>query len=131
MHDLEFDLPNTPGALATLGKAMFRAGISFEGGGIFTRRDRAIAHYLFRDGAAAQRAAEAAGIPVVAMRAALVRKVREGVPGQLGLIARALADAGVNIIVQYSDHANQLILVCDQSEEAAKATLAWEVKPVH
>jgi hypothetical protein len=32
--------------------------------------------------------------------------LRQDVPGQLGKIARRMADAGVNIQVVYSDHAN-------------------------
>lgn len=67
MYDLEFDLANRPGALAALGEAMGRAGIPFDGGGVFQTGSRAIAHFLFRDGEAARRAAEAAGITVITM----------------------------------------------------------------
>ena len=43
-----------------------------------------------------------------------------------GAIARALAEAGVNILIQYSDHHNRLILICDRPEAAAEATRDWE-----
>ena len=56
MFDVEFDLANRPGALADLGEAMGRAGVSFEGGGVFTEGNRAVAHFLFKDGEAARRA---------------------------------------------------------------------------
>lgn len=125
MLDLEFDLANRPGTLAELGEAMGRAGIPFEGGGVFQTGSRAIAHFLFRDGEAARRAAEAAGITVIAMHRPLIRKLKQGTPGQLGALTRALADAGVNITTQYSDHHNRLILICDHPEAASQATMGW------
>lgn len=125
MFDLEFDLTNRPGALAELGEAMGRASIPFEGGGVFQHRSRAIAHFLFRDGEAARQAAEAAGITVIAMRRPLIRKLKQGTPGQLGALTRALADAGVDITTQYSDHHNRLILICNNPEAATQATMSW------
>ena len=125
MFDLEFHLDTAPGALARLGEAMGRAGVSFEGGGVFSGPDHAIAHFLFVDGEAARQAAEAAGIRVVAVRQPLIRRLKQGTPGQLGAIARALADAGVNIRVQYSDHHNRLVLLTDQEELAREATRDW------
>lgn len=125
MFDLEFDLAHRPGALADLGEAMGRAGLPFEGGGVFSREGRAVAHFLFEDGEAARAAAEAEGIPVVAIHRPLIRRLKQGTPGQLGAIARALADAGVNILVQYSDHHHRLVLICDDPEAAAEATREW------
>jgi hypothetical protein len=43
----------------------------------------------------------------------VVQRLRQDEPGQLGKISRRMAEAGVNIEVLYSDHANQLILVVD------------------
>lgn len=125
MFDLEFHLENRPGALAELGEAMGRAGVSFEGGGVFSHGGTSIAHFLFRDGEAAARAAKDAGIAVAMLRKPIIRKLKQGTPGQLGAISRALAEAGVNILVQYSDHYNQLVLVCDNEELAKKATTDW------
>ena len=48
---------------------------------------------------------------VVAVREVIVQKLEQGVPGQLGKLTRRMAEAGVNIEVLYSDHANQLVLV--------------------
>jgi hypothetical protein len=125
MDDVEFDLPNRPGALADLGEAMGQAGIAFEGGGVFCVGDRSAAHFLFADGEAARQAAEAAGISVVAVRKPLIRRLKQGTPGQLGAISRALGDAGVNIHAQYSDHHGRLILICDPADKAAAATAEW------
>ncbi|RWR31303.1 amino acid-binding ACT domain-containing protein [Sinirhodobacter populi] len=125
MFDLEFRLENRPGALAELGEAMGRAGVSFGGGGVFGHGDGAIAHFLFRDGEAAARAAAEAGIAVVAIRKPLIRRLKQGTPGQLGAISRALAGAGVNVLVQYSDHHNRLVLICDREDHARRATEEW------
>jgi len=125
MFDVEFRLANRAGALAELGEAMGAAGHSFEGGGVFTTDGVAHAHFLFRDGDAAAQAARNAGLDVVAVTPVLIRRLHQGVPGQLGAIARALADAGVTIRTQYSDHHNQLVLVTDDPDKAAAATKAW------
>lgn len=37
-----------------------------------------------------------------------------------------MADAGVNIEVQYSDHDNQLILVVDDIEKGRAVSEAWK-----
>jgi hypothetical protein len=49
----------------------------------------------------------------------------------LGAITRALADAGVNIEAQYSDHDHdhRLILVADDPRTAAAVTVAWADPP--
>lgn len=125
MYDLHMEFPNTPGALARFGQAMGGAGIPIEGGGVFADGERAVAHFLFRDGEAAKRAAEEGGITVIALRETLVRRLKQGTPGQLGAICAALTSVGVNIITQYSDHHNRLILVCDEMKKAAVATKAW------
>ena len=54
-----------------------------------------------------------------------MRHLQQEVPGQLGAIAYALAKAGVNIITQYSDHANRLILVVDDPAKADSVTSDW------
>lgn len=124
MLDLECDFTSHPCALAELGEAMGRADIPLEGGGVFTQGDRITAHFLFRDGLEAKRVGLSMGIRVVAMQRPLIRRLKQGTPGQLGAITRALADAGVSILTQYSDPNNQLILICDRPEPAAQATAA-------
>ena len=44
---------------------------------------------------------------------------------QLGAIARRMADAGVNIEVQYSDHDHQLVLVVDDLTAARAVADEW------
>jgi len=125
MKDLAIALDNRPGALAEMGDALGKAGVSVEGGGAWLGDGKAIAHFLFADGTAARKALEQAGIKVIAEREVLVQRLRQNVPGQLGKIARRMADAGVNIEVMYSDHDNQLILVVDDMEKGRAVSKAW------
>ena len=125
MFDIELILDPVPGELARFGRAMGAAGISLEGGGVFTVEGKAHAHFLVEDGDAARAAAEAAALTVVAVRKVLVRRLHQQQTGQLGAIAGALADAGINIVTQYSDHSNQLILVVDDPVRAAEVTAGW------
>lgn len=125
MKDLTIELENRPGALAEMGEALGRAGVSIEGGGVFVTGGTGVAHFLFEDGAAARGALEAAGIRVTAMRDVLIQKLRQGEPGQLGKLARRMAAAGVNIEVQYSDHDHRLILVVDDMAKGRSVSEEW------
>jgi hypothetical protein len=125
MQDLTIDLDDRPGALADMGEALGRAGVSVEGGGVFVSGGRGSAHFLFEDGAAARAALESAGIRVLAVRDVVTVRLRQAEPGQLGRIARRMADAGVNIEAQYSDHDHRLILVVDRPDAALRVAEAW------
>jgi hypothetical protein len=125
MKDLAIALENRPGALAEMGEALGRAGVSIEGGGACVVGDTGVAHFLFEDGAAARKALEAAGIRVLAEREVLVQRLKQAVPGQLGLLTRRMAEAGANIEVLYSDHDHQLILVVDNLALGRAVSDAW------
>jgi len=125
MKDLTIALENRPGALAEMGDALGRAGVSVEGGGAFVVSGDGVAHFLFEDGAAARRALEAAGIRVIEERDVVVQRLNQTEPGQLGKISRRMADAGVNIEVLYSDHDHQLILVVDDIAKGRAVSEAW------
>jgi hypothetical protein len=125
MKDLAIALDNRPGALAEMGDALGRAGVSIEGGGAFVVDGQGVAHFLFHDGTAARNALEAAGITVLAEREVLVQRLNQEQPGQLGKITRRMADAGVNIEVLYSDHDHQLILVVDDVAKGREVSERW------
>ena len=125
MKDLAIALENRPGTLAAMGEALGRAGVSVEGGGAFVVQGEGVAHFLFQDGSAARRALEAAGIRVLAEHDVVVLRLNQDEPGQLGKVARRMAEAGVNIEVVYSDHAHQLILVVDQQARAREVAEEW------
>lgn len=125
MFDIHVRLDDKPGELGRFGEAMGAAGISIEGGGVFTTGRNGQAHFLVENGEQARRAAEAAGLDVVAIREVLVRRLKQDEPGQLGAIGKRLGEAGINIITMYSDHANRLILVTDHSDRARAITEGW------
>jgi hypothetical protein len=125
MKDLAIALDHRPGALAEMGEALGKAGVSVEGGGAWVVGGKGVAHFLFKDGSAARKALEINGIKVLAEREVVVQRLKQAVPGQLGLLARRMGDAGINIEVMYSDHENQLILVVDDVEKARAVSKAW------
>ena len=109
MKDLTIILDNRPGALAEMGDALGRAGVSIEGGGAWLFNGEGVAHLLFEDGAAARSALESASIRVLEERDVLIQGLNQAEPGQLGKISRKIAEAGVNIEVLYSDHDHRLM----------------------
>jgi hypothetical protein len=125
MKDLAILLENRPGAIAEMGEALGRAGVSIEGGGAWVLDGQGIAHFLFADGSSARKALEAAGIRVLAEREVIVQRLKQAVPGQLGQLTRRMAEAGVNIEVLYSDHEHQLILVVDNLSHGREVSEAW------
>ena len=126
MQDVSILLDNRPGALADMGEAMGRAGVSIEGDGAWVVDGTGAAHFLFADGSAARDALEALGIRVLAVRDVVVQRLKQSVPGQLGQLTRRMADAGINIEALYSDHDNQLILVVDNLAKAREVSAMWE-----
>jgi hypothetical protein len=125
MKNLTIALENRPGALADVGDALGRAGVSVEGGGAFVINGQGVAHFLFQDGTAAREALKAVSIRVLEERDVLVQRLNQAEPGQLGKISRQMAEAGVNIEVLYSDHDNQLILVVDDIAAGRAVSEAW------
>ena len=125
MKDLEILLKNEPGSLALLGETLGKNKISLEGGGVFQNGSLSIAHFLVEDPEKAKDVLQAVGIKVLKINEVLIQKLRQDVPGQLGMFCRRLADAGINILVQYSDHANRLIVVVDDIEKGRKVSEDW------
>lgn len=125
MQDVAIVLNDRPGALAEMGEALDRAGISIEGGGAWVVGGSGAAHFLFADGIAAKTALEAAGLKVLEVRDVVVQRLKQAIPGQLGQLTRHMADAGINIEALYSDHDHQLVLVVDKPESARSVSEAW------
>jgi len=126
MYDLEVRLKNQPGSLARLGEILGKNGISLEGGGVFTLGKDSIGHFLVEDGNKAQSVLEKEEIEVLGIHPVLIQKLKQEVPGQLGLFCKKMGEAGVNILAQYSDHYNQLILVVDNMELGLKISDEWK-----
>jgi hypothetical protein len=125
MKDLTIALDNRPGALAAMGHALGRAGISVEGGGVWVVNGKAVAHFLFEDASPARSVLEGAGIQVLDERDVLIQRLNQTEPGQLGKLSLRMAEAGVNIEVLYSDHNHNLIMVVDNMEKGRAVSETW------
>jgi hypothetical protein len=125
MKDLEIHLENRPGALADMGEALGKAGISIEGGGAWVAGNNGVAHFLVEDATKARNVLTKVGIHVVAENEILMLRLKQDQSGQLGKITRLMHQAGVNIKVLYSDHNNQLILVVDDYAKGKAISSNW------
>lgn len=127
MYDIHIILDPTPGSLAALGKLLGSNGVGLEGGGVFSAPDGGHAHFLVEDGEKARRVLTDAGFIVKNVCRPLIRKLPQQRPGELGEIADAIAQSGIRILVQYSDHSNRLILLTEDNARAADVTRQWEI----
>jgi hypothetical protein len=121
--DLRIVVEDKPGGLATVGEALGGAGINIEGLCGVGLGDRGVIHVLVEDGAAARAALEAAGMAVDAESEPLVSDVSSstGTPGAVGQMARAIADAGVNLQAVYIATNNRAVAVTDDNDAARRA----------
>jgi hypothetical protein len=125
MQDIEIVLDNKPGTLALMGETLGKNKISLEGGGVFQNGNFSIAHFLVDEAERAKEELAKVQIEVVKINEVLIQKLRQDVPGQLGMFCRKMAEANVNILVQYSDHSNQLIVVVDNYEKGKQVSEEW------
>lgn len=125
MRDIEILLENKPGILALMGEVLGENKISLEGGGVFQNGDMSIAHFLVDDAEKAKEELAKVQIKVVKINDVIIQKLRQDVPGQLGMFCRKMADANINILTQYSDHSNQLIVVVDDYEKGKQVSEEW------
>lgn len=125
MKDLEIILENKPGTLALLGETLGKNKISLEGGGVFSNGEFSIAHFLVTEPERAKEALEKVQLKVVRINDVIIQKLRQDVPGQLGMFCKKMAAAGVNILTQYSNHDHQLIVVVDDFESGKKVSEEW------
>jgi hypothetical protein len=121
--DLRIMVEDRPGGLATVGEALGGAGINIEGLCGVGLGDRGVIHVLVEEGAAARAALEAAGVEVDAESEPLVNDVSAGAstPGTVGQMARAIADAGVNLRAIYIATNNRAVAVTDDNAKARAA----------
>jgi hypothetical protein len=107
-----------PGVAASIGEALGNAGVEIAG--LFGSGRFGEIHVLVDDAAAARTAIEGAGLQVGDEREALVVDA-EDKPGELGRVARRIADAGVNVIYVYVASNNRLVFVAEDVERARDA----------
>jgi hypothetical protein len=122
--DLTVSLEDRPGELAQLGEALGNAGVNIEGLCAATGGGLGVVHLLVEDAAGARAAIEAAGMKVEAEAEPIVADLSGDVdrPGTAGVMARKVADAGVNIQVIYTATRDRGVMVTSDNA-AARAAL--------
>jgi hypothetical protein len=115
-------LENRPGTLAQLGETLGKAGVNIEGGCAFPCEGEGVIHILVEDATAAKKSLQDAGIEVRGERPVLVTEIEDR-PGELGNLARRIANAGVNIDLFYLTADGQLVLGVDDLDQATQAIL--------
>jgi hypothetical protein len=118
--DLTVVLGNRPGTLAQLSETLGRAGINIEGACGYPREGEGLIHLLIEDAAAARKALQDAGMIVGEERPVLVVPVQDR-PGELGKLARRIADAGVNVDLLYLSRKGEVVLGVDNLDKARQA----------
>jgi len=124
MKDLTVSLEDRPGTLADLGEALGKAGINIEGMCAVASEGRSIIHLLVADAAAARTALEGVGIKVEGEADPLISELASDQvdrPGAIGAMARAMANAGVNIQVVYLATKNRAVAVTSDNAKARQA----------
>lgn len=121
--DLGVSVEDSPGGLADVGEALGNAGINIEGLCGVGLGDRGVIHLLVEDGPAARAALEGAGLTVESESQAIVSEIPGdvGTPGTMGRMARAVADAGVNMRAVYLATNNRAVAVTDDNDKARAA----------
>jgi hypothetical protein len=124
MKDLTVSLEDRPGELARMGETLGAAGINIEGMAAMSAEGRAIIHLLVVDAAATRVALEGTGIKVEGEADPLIAEFPADQidrPGSMGKMARAIADAGVNIQVVYLATKNRGVMVTSDNAKARAA----------
>ena len=116
--DLTITVDDSPGGLASVGEALGAAGINIEGLLGIGMEGRGIIHVCVQDGSAARTALEGAGIKVEGEAEAILGDAP--VPGAdqagtMGVMARQVANAGVNVRAVYAATNSRIVMVTDNN----------------
>jgi hypothetical protein len=100
-----------------VGEALCKAGVNIEGICGMTVEGKGIIHVLVQDAVKARRALEANHIHVSGELEVLGSEIEDR-PSVLGIIARRLANAGVNVHLAYLATSTRLVIGVDDLEKA-------------
>jgi hypothetical protein len=115
--DLTVHLQDEPGTLAAMGEALGAAHVNIEGICGFRCGDAGQVHILIENPDSARRALKSAGFKVEQVREVIVKDIVDR-PGELGGIARRLAEAGINLELLYLTASMKLVIGVDDTEKA-------------
>lgn len=122
--DLLIVIDDVPGEGARVGEALGEAGINIEGLCAYGTGGRSSAHILVDDVTGARAALERAGVTVEAETDVLVSPALSepdiDTPGRFGAMARALAEAGINISLVYVASRNRVVLATSDNQRATQ-----------
>jgi hypothetical protein len=118
--DLTVVLEDRPGTLAGAAEALGKAGVNIEGSCGFPCQGEGIWHVLVEDASGARVALEDAGYEVRAERDVIVTDIQDR-PGTLGDLTRRIADAGVNVDLQYLATNTRVVIGADDVQKAREA----------
>jgi hypothetical protein len=119
--DISVALPNAPGALASAAEALAAADINIDGSCAVLCNGEGVVHFLIEgDHTGAKAALGAAGVEVRSEQEVVVVELEDR-PGALGQATRRLADAGVNIELQYLATRTRAVFGADDVEAARQA----------
>ena len=115
--DITISVDDRPGGLASVGEALGAAGINIEGLLGIAMEGRGIVHVCVQDGGAARKALEDAGVKVEGEAEAILGGAVPGADqaGTMGVMARAVADAGVNVRAVYVATGSRVAMVTDDN----------------
>lgn len=118
--DLMISLDDRPGELARVGEALGAAGVNIEGLCGMGMEGRGLIHLCVVDATAAKTALEGAGLKVEGESEAILADPigTANEPGTMGMIARRVADAGINVRVLYLATNNRAVVVTDDNARA-------------
>ena len=119
-YDITVLIDDLPGALAQVGETLGKSGINIEGYSSSTVGIKTQLHVLVQDAEAARSALEASGIQVLQEREVLTVDMDDS-PGELGKVARLIADAGVNIDMVYMGTESRLVIAAYNLDTARQA----------
>lgn len=126
--DLYLTLEDKPGQAARLGEALGNAGVNIEGLCAMAEAGRSTVHILVDDAARARTALEGAGITVDRETEVIISpplgEEWVATPGGFGRMARALADADVNISFVYVAGDSRLVLSTSDDAKTAEVLQA-------
>jgi len=117
LKDLTVLLEDTPGSLAKLGEVLGKAMVNIEGICGMTVGGKGHIHVLVEDAKTARRAMEASGLDVPEETDVMILEVEDR-PGNLGNIARRLANERINVQLAYLATSTRLVLAVDDMEKA-------------